>query len=128
MSFEDFQRAWQSQDAAKNISVDTDALLCEVRRKQHCFRRTIFWRDVREVGVAALLVPVFIYSGWKTHWTLYLVAFSCFVLAAFMLLDRHRQKKKTPDLHGSLKDCAATSLAEVSHQIWLLKNIAWWYL
>ena len=128
MNFEDFQKTWQHQDATSKISINTDLLLKEVRRKQQQFRRTIFWRDVREVGVAALLVPVFIHSGWKIHWTLYLCAFGCFVVGAFMLLDRWQQKKKTPDLNGSLKDCAATALAEVSHQIWLLKNILWWYL
>ncbi|MBE0540696.1 MAG: beta-lactamase family protein [Verrucomicrobia bacterium] len=128
MNFEDFQKSWQSQDAGRSVSINADALLIEVRRKQLCFRRTIFWRDVREIGVAALLVPVFIYGGWETHWTLYLCAFACLVVGADMWLDRWRQKKKTPDLHGSLKDCTATSLAEVSHQIWLLKNILWWYL
>lgn len=128
MNFDDFQKSWQSQDAAKRVSVNADALLNEVRRQQQCFRQTIFWRDVREVGVAILLVPVFLYSGWKTHWTLYLSAFSCFVVGAFMLLDRRRQRKETPDSRRSLKDCAVTSLAEVSHQIWLLKNILWWYL
>ncbi len=128
MKLDDFQKSWQSQDAAKEISINADVLLNEVRRNQQQFRRTIFWRDVREVGVAMLLVPVFIYSGWKTHWTLYLSAFACFVVGAFLVLDRRRQKKMTPDLHGSLKDCATTSLAEVSHQIWLLKNILWWYL
>jgi len=99
-----------------------------VRRNQVVFRARIFVRDAIEVGVAALLVPFFIYSGWKTHWTLYLCAFGCFVVGAYFVIDRWRQKKKTPDLHGSLKDCAATSLAEVCHQIWLLKNVLWWYL
>lgn len=128
MNFEDFQKSWQAQDAAKQVSINADALLREVRRKQLSFRRMIFWRDVREIGVAALLVPVFIYSGWAVHWTLYLSAFACFVVGADMWRDRLRQKKRTPDLHDSLKDCATTSLAEVSHQIWLLKNILWNYI
>ena len=128
MNFDDFQKSWQSQDAAKFFSINADVLLNEVRRNQQQFRRTIFWRDVREVGVAALLVPVFICAGWKYHWTLYLSAFSCFVVGADMVLDRFQQKRKTQDLHGSLKDCTATALAEVSHQIWLLKNVLWNYI
>lgn len=128
MNLDDFQKLWQSQDAAKGVSIDADALLDEVRRKQQAFRRTIFWRDVREVGVLALLVPLFIYGGWRIHWTIYLSAFACFVVAAFFVLDRRQQKKKTPDLYASPKNCTATALAEVSHQVWLLKNILWWYL
>jgi CubicO group peptidase (beta-lactamase class C family) len=128
MNLDDFQKSWQSQDAAKQISINADALLTEVRRNRQQFRQTIFLRDLREVVVLLLLVPVFIFFGWLFHWTMYLCAFACFVDAAFFVLDRRQQKKKTPDAHGTLKDCAATSLAEVSHQIWLLKNIIWWYL
>ncbi len=128
MNFEDIQKSWQSQNAARGASINMDALLHEVRHKQRCFRRTIFWRDVREVGVAALLVPIFIHGGLTNHWTLHLCAFGCFVVGAFMLLDRWRQKRATSESYSTLKDCATASLAEVNHQIWLLKNIAWWYL
>lgn len=127
MNFDDFQKSWQSQDAQK-ISINVDVLLNEVRANQLVFRTRIFVRDMIEVGVAAVLVPTFIAAGLKVSWTLHLCAFGCFVVGAYFLVDRLRQRKKTPDLHGSLKDCAITSLAEVSHQIWLLKNILWWYL
>ncbi len=129
MDFDDLQKSWQSQEAGKaKISINPGLLLNEIHRKQQCFRQMIFWRDLREVVVAALLVPVFIFGGWRIHWTLYLSAFACFVMGGFMFLDRRGQRMRTPDVHGSLKDCAATSLAEVSHQIWLLKGILWWYL
>ena len=97
MNLDDFQKSWQSQDAAKTISINADVLMNEVRRNQVVFRARIFVRDAIEVGVAALLVPFFIYSGWKTHWTLYLCAFGCFVVGAYFVVDRWRQKKMTPD-------------------------------
>lgn len=128
MNLDDFQKSWQSQTAANQISINADVLLNEVRRNQQGFRRMIFWRDVREVSVATGLVPFFIYGGWKTHWTLYLCAFACFVVGADMLLDRRQQKKRVLDLPGPLKHCALTALAEVRHQIWLLRNILWWYI
>jgi CubicO group peptidase (beta-lactamase class C family) len=128
MNFEDFQKSWQSQDGDKRISIKADVLLSEVRRNQQQFHHTILRRDLIEVGVAAVLVPIFTYWGWKGQWTSYLVAFACFVVGAYFLVNRWRQRKKTPDLHGSLKDCATTSLAEVNHQIYLLKNVLWWYL
>jgi CubicO group peptidase (beta-lactamase class C family) len=129
MNFEDFQKTWQHQDATKMISINADVLLREVRRNQQQFRRTIFWRDVREVGIAAVLIPVFIFMGLVLHnWTNYLVAAACFVIGGYILLDRWRQRGNSPELGDTLKNCAAASLAEVSHQIWLLKNILWWYL
>ncbi len=128
MNLDDFQKSWQSQDAGKKITINADVLLNEVRRNQLLFRTRIFVRDMVEVSVAAVLVPIFIVAGRKISWTLYLCAFGCLVVGGYFLIDRWRQKKNTPDLHGSLKDCAVTSLAEVGHQIWLLKNIIWWYL
>jgi len=128
MNFEELQKTWQTHDAGPKVTIDADALLKEVRRNQQQFWATIFWRDVREVGIAALLAPLFAYWGWKGQWASYLCAFGCFVVGADMVLDRFQQRKKTQDVHSSLKDCAATSLAEVSHQIWLLKNVLWWYL
>src|SRR5262245_24104908 len=127
MNFEDFQKSWQSQDGGKKVSINADVLLSEVRRNQEQFRQTILWRYVREVGIAMLLVPVFIYFGLKVSWTLHLAAFGCFVVGAFIVFDRRRQCRKTLE-QGSLKESAATSLEEVNHQIWLLKNILWWYL
>src|SRR5262245_24468125 len=128
MNLDDFQKSWQSQAAAGNISINADVLLTEVRRNQQHFRRMILARDMREVVALALLGPLDVCLGWWMHWTNYLCAFSCLVVGAFFVIDRIRQKKKTPDPGRSLKDCAIASLADVSHQTWLLKNIVWWYL
>src|SRR5579871_1187205 len=121
MNFEELQKSWQSQDAGKTISINAEVLLNEVRRNQKHFHWIILRRDIIELAVAAFLVPLFTYWGWKGQWVSYLVAFGCLVVGAYFLVDRWQQRKKTPDLDGSLKDCAATSLAEVNHQIWLLK-------
>lgn len=129
MNLDDFQKSWQSQDAARTISINADVLLNEVLRNQQQFRTTIFLRDVREVGVAALLIPVFIFMArLLNNWTNYLVAAACFIVGGYILLDRWRRRGNSPELGDTLKNCAATSLAEVRHQIWLLKNILWWYL
>lgn len=128
MNFEDFQKSWQSQSTA-TVTISTDMLLNEVRRNQRHFRATIFWRDVREVGVAALLALLFLYWGIQGgDWTMYLLALACFGVGTFLPSDRRRQRKKQPAPNDSLKSCIETSLGQVQHQIQLLKNIFWWYL
>jgi hypothetical protein len=129
MNFEDFQKSWQHQDAGTQISINADLLLKEVRRNQQQFWATIFWRDVREVGVAILLAAFFLYHGVRSHdWTLYLLAFGCSGVGAFMVADRQIQRRKQLASNNDLKSCLEASLAQVSHQIWLLKNVVWWYL
>jgi MFS family permease len=129
MNFENLQKAWQKQNASAKIAINTDVLLKEIKRNQQQFRATIFWRDVREVGASALMAIFFLGWGWRWHWwSLYLLSFGCFFVAAFFLIDRRIQQGKQRIKSESLHACVQSSLFQVNHQIWLLKNIFWWYL
>jgi Na+/proline symporter len=129
MNFEDLQKMWQAQDAGAKVTINADVLLKEVRRNQQQFWATIFWRDVREVGVAFLLTLFFSYHGLRHHdWTDFLVGFACFGVGSFMVIDRLLQRKKRPAQNDSIKACVQCSLHQVNRQILLLKNVFWWYL
>ncbi len=129
MKFEDLQKTWQSKDANAKVTINTDMLLKEVRHNQQQFRAMILWRDVREVGVAFLLTLFFLHQGMRHHdWTDYLLAFAGFGVGNFMVVDRLIQRRKQPVANDSLKSCIESSLLQVNHQIWLLKNVFWWYL
>jgi hypothetical protein len=129
MNFETWQKAWQSQATGTKVVINAEVLLKEVRRNQQHFRTTIFWRDAREVGVAFLLTLFFSYHGLRHQdWTDGLIALACFGVGAFMVVDRLLQRRKQPVANDTLKTCIESSLLQVRHQIWLLKNVLWWYL
>ena len=129
MNFEELQKAWQSQNPGATVTINADLLLKEVRRNQHYFWMTIFWRDAREVGAAAFLAWLFLHWAIRDReWSLYLLSFSCFGVGLFMLVDRWLQRRKRPVTNDPLRSCIEASLLQVNHQIWLLKNIFWWYL
>ena len=130
MNPDPLQQAWQTQTAQTRLTIDADVLLKEVQRNQQTFTATIFWRDVREVGVSLLLIPVWIYMGvtMSLPWTWYLTIPALVWIAGFMLLDRIRKKRRSPESGGSLRQCVEQSRAEIEHQIWLLRNVHWWYL
>jgi small-conductance mechanosensitive channel len=46
----------------------------------------------------------------------------------FVIFDRRRNPHKTGEPSESLLHCAKESLRQVEHQIWLLRNVFWWYL
>ncbi|MFZ0826976.1 MAG: hypothetical protein WAO02_06105 [Verrucomicrobiia bacterium] len=129
MNFEELQQVWQSQNPGAKVTVSADVLLKEVRRNQQQFWATIFWRDAQEVGVAVLLALFFMCQGMRHHdWTDYLLALAGLGVGAFMVVDRLLQRRKQPAANDSLKTCITGSLLQVNHQIWLLKNVIWWYL
>jgi CubicO group peptidase (beta-lactamase class C family) len=129
MNFEDLQKTWQSSGPAPTITISTDVLLKEVRRNQKQFWLTIFLRDVREVVVIFLMALLFAYWGLsQNNWTLILIALGCVFVCSFFVVDRLIQRRKKPAASDALKACVETSLHQVNHQIWLLKNILWWYL
>ena len=129
MNFEDMQKAWQSHNASAKVLIDADALLKEVRHNQRHFRAMIFWRDAREVGVAALLAWLFLHWAIRDRaWQLYVLVFACIGYGIFLVADRLIQRRNQPASNDSLKACIESSLFQVNHQIWLLRNVFWWCL
>jgi hypothetical protein len=127
MLLDELQQAWQSQPAP-TLRIDADVLLSQVRRNQRSLKSTLFWRDFREVVIAVAMIPVFANAareqGW--HWLSFCLA--CAWMAGYILVDRWRRRKKRPANDHTLARCVDESLDEVEHQIWLLKNVGWWYL
>jgi hypothetical protein len=121
------QEAWQSQPSP---AIDADHLVREFRRGEQQFSAMIFCRDAREVGVSLLLLPVWVAMGVRMGlpWTWYLVMPGIVWIGAFMTADRLRQNRRRALPGESLVRGVRSSLAEVEHQIWLLRNVHWWYL
>lgn len=136
MTFNELQKTWQKDTSSTKLAVDPDLLLREVKRNKEHFESAIFWRDVREVAAGTLAIlgllgfaVFFFYRG------LTLVALGSAVAALFALwvvlffiVDRTIQRKRGPSRDKSLIACIDDSLRQLNHQIWLLKNVFWWYL
>lgn len=64
----------------------------------------------------------------SSPWTWYLTVPALVWIAGFMLVHRIRHKPRPSKADAPLLDCVERSLAEVTDQIWLLRNVLWWYL
>lgn len=125
-----YQQAWQAQTSQTRVSVDAELLLKEVRRSERHFRVMIFWRDFREVVVSLLLIPLWFYLGARSSlpWTWYLSVPAFVWIIVFLLVDRMRHRQAPSGPGETLQASVNQSLAQVQHQIWLLRNVFWWYL
>ena len=129
MTFDELQETWQSQQRGFKIKIDSNLLLKEIQRNKKHFEYTVLWRDLREIVAGFAVTIFFLYYGLKSNiWSLILLAFLCAGVVVFLIADRLVQKKKKPRFGDSLVDCIQSSLANVKHQVWLLKNVLWWYL
>ena len=83
------------------------------------------WRDVREVGTSLVMVPVWLALGigLSLPWTWYLTVPAMLWIAGFMLVDRKRHPRQASEPGEPLLIGANKSLAQVEHQIWLLRNV-----
>jgi hypothetical protein len=131
MDPDDFEQADQGH---ARLSGDAEFLLNEVQRNEQSLNAMTFWRDFREIGIALLLVPAWLYLGimfqpaWSPPWTWYLTVPVLVWIAGFMLVYRMRHKQKPNKPDELLLHCVERSVTEVEDQIWLLRNIFWWYL
>jgi hypothetical protein len=130
MNPDHLQHAWQSQSPRFRVTIDAEILLREVQRNHRSFLRTVFWRDVRELGVAAILVPVWIYLGLRSSlpWTWYLMVPAMFWIVGYLTVDRQRHRRRAAGATSPIREHVQDSLAEIEHQIGLLRSIGWWYL
>jgi hypothetical protein len=126
---DDLKQAWREQSSRARLVVDA-ARLDEELRKQRRFDSMIFWRDCREVGVSLVMIPVWILMGVQMAlpWSWYLTLPALLWIAGFMLADRRIQRRKAPGPGEPIRRYVESSLAQVEHQIRLLRNVLWWYL
>jgi CubicO group peptidase (beta-lactamase class C family) len=125
-----YQQAWQAQSSQARVAVDANVLLNVVQRSQQNFRAMIFWRDFREVAVALMLLPIWFVMGYTLSlpWSWYLTVPALIWVSGFILVDRKRHPQGPGEADKPLRESVKESLTQVEHQIWLLRNVFWWYL
>ena len=130
MSLDKFQQAWKAEASQLKVTFDADLLSKQVQQSHDQFRSLIFWRDVREIGVSLLMIPIWIAMGigLSLPWSWWLTLPALLWIAGFMLIDRKRHPKTPSEPGESLLFYAKESLSQVEHQIWLLRSVFWWYL
>lgn len=125
-----YQQAWQAHSSQARVTIHADLLLKEVQHSQRHFRDVIFPRDFVEVVIALLMLPLWFYMGitMALPWTWYLTVPAIIWGAGFILVDRMRHPQRPSEPGEPLLQCVKESLTQTERQIWLLRNVFWWYL
>lgn len=128
MTFEDLQGKWKKHGERK-VFLDSQMLLIQVKRNKRDFAAGIFCRDFREIIIGLIVITIFLIVSIQTNdWhSLFVILPTLFVIG-FLIVDRITQKKMNIKMGDNLELCIKEAIREVRHQIWLLKNVLWWYL
>ena len=133
MNFEELQNAWQADAATSRPIVDAH-LLAAVRQGSRTFSRQIFWRDVREIAASFVVAGVFgkvaldAQAEGATAWPAWVAAILPLGVAAYFLIDRYFMHRRATPQGDTVVAEIERAAAAVRHQIWLLRNVLWWYI
>lgn len=135
MNMDDLQNLWREQPLpAAADATTTDAVIADVKRQARAFDRAIWWRDLRETAASLVVAFVFGRIAWAraaegaSSALAWVAAGLPLVVAAFLFLDRWRHRHLAARAGDAVLVEIDRALGRLRHQVWLLRNVVWWYL
>lgn len=125
---DELQQAWQTQSSQTKVTIDADVLLQVVQRDQQSFRAVVQSSDYFGVGIAILMIPVWIYMGAtdSVPWTWYLTVPVLVWWVVFPIVYRTRHPLKPAPSDEPLVHCVERSLTEIDDHVWYHSKSFWW--
>jgi len=129
MNLDDFKPQWQQRQ--RDLDRSVDHVIKNVRSRMSSFDRTIWFRDMREAFAAALLsiwysFDLFQAQNWLGKIGAGIGILACVIIVLVLYWAQRKGKVARTDL--PLEDYCKAELTRVDRQIWLLRNVHWWYL
>jgi hypothetical protein len=133
---DELKSAWKAQPLPRQITMNADVLLQQLRGSKARFTSEILWSAV--FMILGLVVFAFGAMGfgiykvrhgapWEAFSGIFLLGIISLAIAAYTALDRFRHIRRV-SLSASVLACAEENLALVRHEIQLWGNVLWWYL
>lgn len=124
MNASELEHLWQRQQPIELSPENIAQITATVDKVDRKFRRTIWWRDLREIGAVLILAVWFGLSG--QTWLRWLAVASVLFVAAWIIRSRIvvRPDREMPSVIERLQQM----IRETETQIHLLRSVLWWYL
>lgn len=145
MDFKDIKMIWESQKETPLYTLDPADLHKSVGLKRRTFNRSIFFRDVREIGAGLAMAVyliiegvmlaikddgLFMHNEYDTAsvamWFLFTGAALFLFMPIYMFIGRKRQQHRERQFNISLHGDINKTICQIDYQIKLMKNVVWW--
>lgn len=130
MTLDDYRDAWQEQEPEDEYH-DMEEVLSDVKERSEEWDRTIFWRDVREIGAAVLVSGLFGWWAFSAEALLTRIGALIVVAGAVLVVWKLRRARGpgAEELAGRpVRERLEVELEKVETQIELQERVLWWYL
>ncbi len=133
---DELKSAWNAQPLPRQITMNAEVLLQQIRGNKARFTSEILWSAVFMILGWVVMAFGFIGFGiykvrhgapWEAMSGFFLLGIILLAIAAYTALDRFRQMRRV-SLSAPVLACAEESLALVRHEIQLWGNVLWWLL
>jgi hypothetical protein len=131
MNDDALKKLWQEQKIQSEPLPSDSEQIAQMKQKMKTFDKHIFWRDVREVGVCILILPIFVLFLLHSPTVLaqvgcWIVILSALFIAGRLIHARRRVPAASPT--ATLRETLRTEIEKVEVQIRLLRSVLWWYV
>lgn len=130
MEPEELKNIWSQHNAVSaRIIRLTPGFVWRLADQNARFKRNIFWRDVREWLATIFIAVVFLYAAFlydRVHWLM--VAAAMIACLPITYVAWRRPKRPAPTAAATLTDHLRDSIANVQHELDLVRSLVWWYL
>ena len=134
---DELKSAWKAQPLPRQITINADVLLQQIRGNKARFASEILWSTmfmilgwvVMAFGIIGFGIFCMVRRGapWEAVSGFFFLGIISLAIAAYTALDRFRYMRRV-SLSAPVLACAEESLALMQHEIQLWSNVLWWLL
>lgn len=128
---QELKNIWKSSSQVEQIKFDLSRLVIDLDSKMKRIEKVIRGRDLREIGAALIVVPLFGYLAYEVPYPIARVAAILTVIWAFYVIYKFRsvQKKRIKeDLSLSFRQQLENQKSNMMDQHRLLDTVLYWYV
>ncbi len=128
---QELKNIWKSSSQVEQIKFDLSRLVIDLDGKMKRIEKAIRSRDLREIGAALVVVPLFGYLAYEVPYPIARVAAILTIVWAFYVIYKFRsvQKKRIKeDLSLSFRQQLANQKSNMMDQHKLLDTVLYWYV
>jgi len=129
MKLDDLKQDWQQNISSSTTPENLSEVIAMLEKETTKIDKEIKRRDLLEIAIAVLLIPVWIYGLFTSVSTMQTIGLVIAIVSCcYIPYKLISAKKIKPQKNTGLKDFLLSEKQKIAQQKQLLETIVWWYI